>query len=80
MNNIPLEELFNGMQEQMKAQLNTNRSFIEHPGSKGDAAHPWMRGMPGRGPDLGAPAPMPGLRPCRLLRRVDRQTCDGAFP
>ncbi|EGK11126.1 DUF6602 domain-containing protein [Psychrobacter sanguinis] len=37
MNNIPLEELFNGMQEQMKAQLNTNRSFIEHPGSKGDA-------------------------------------------
>lgn len=37
MSNIELPELFKSMQEQMKAQLSTNRSFIEHPGSKGDA-------------------------------------------
>jgi hypothetical protein len=36
-NNIPLKELFSGLQNQMIAQLNTNRSNITHQGSKGDA-------------------------------------------
>ncbi|MCH1782042.1 DUF6602 domain-containing protein [Psychrobacter glaciei] len=47
MSNIELPKLFKGMQDQMKAQLNTNRSFIEHPGSKGDALEnawiEWLR-------------------------------------
>ncbi|MGJ5641525.1 DUF6602 domain-containing protein [Formosa sp. S-31] len=34
---IPLNELFAGLQSQMTAQLNTNRDYITHPGSKGDA-------------------------------------------
>lgn len=33
---IDLRELFNGLQKQMLANLNVNREFIEHPGSKGD--------------------------------------------
>lgn len=37
MNNVPLSELFQGLQSQMLAQLNTNRDFIYHPGSKGDS-------------------------------------------
>ena len=37
MSKIDLKLLFNGMQSQMSAQLNTSREFIEHPGSKGDA-------------------------------------------
>lgn len=37
MNQIELSALFQSMQEQMKSQLNTNRAFIRHPGSKGDA-------------------------------------------
>lgn len=37
MNKVSLESLFKGLQNQMVAQLNTNREFIEHPGSKGDA-------------------------------------------
>lgn len=37
MSNINLQDLFAGLQNQMVAQLNTNREFIEHPGSKGDA-------------------------------------------
>ena len=37
MNNIDLKQLFEGLQKQMLAQLNTNREFITHPGSKGDA-------------------------------------------
>ncbi len=37
MNNIPLKELFAGLQSQMLSQLSTNRKFITHPGSKGDA-------------------------------------------
>ena len=37
MNNIDLTQLFNGLQSQMTARLNTNRKFITHPGSKGDA-------------------------------------------
>lgn len=32
-----LNELFSGLQKQMVAQLNTNRNFILHPGSKGDS-------------------------------------------
>ncbi len=36
-NNILLKELFSGLQNQMIAQLNTNRSNITHQGSKGDA-------------------------------------------
>ena len=36
-NRVDLKELFKGMQDQMKAQLSTNRQFITHPGSKGDA-------------------------------------------
>lgn len=37
MNKIDLKQLFEGLQNQMVAQLNTNRQFIEHPGSKGDS-------------------------------------------
>lgn len=47
MTKIPINELFSGLQKQMVAQLNTNRDFIEHPGSKGDALEnawiEWMR-------------------------------------
>lgn len=46
-NKIPLNQLFNGLQSQMSAQLNTNREFINHPGSKGDALEEawieWLR-------------------------------------
>lgn len=39
--------LFGGLQTQMNAQLNTNREFITHPGSKGDALEnawiEWLR-------------------------------------
>lgn len=37
MSKIELREMFNGLQQQMVSQLNTNRNFISHPGSKGDA-------------------------------------------
>ena len=37
MKNIDLKLLFQGLQDQMISQLSTNRDFIEHPGSKGDA-------------------------------------------
>lgn len=44
---INLKNLFAGLQNQMVAQLNTNREFIEHPGSKGDALEnawiEWLR-------------------------------------
>lgn len=44
---INIGELFSGLQNQMTAQLNTNREFIEHPGSKGDALEEvwieWLR-------------------------------------
>lgn len=47
MNNVDLKQLFNGLQRQMSAQLNTNREFIDHPGSKGDALEnawiEWLR-------------------------------------
>jgi hypothetical protein len=47
MNKVDLIQLFNGLQKQMSAQLNTNREFIEHPGSKGDALEnawiEWLR-------------------------------------
>jgi hypothetical protein len=47
MNNIDLKQLFNGLQKQMSAQLNTSREFIDHPGSKGDALEnawiEWLR-------------------------------------
>lgn len=36
-NKIDIAELFSGLQRQMIAQLNTNREFIHHPGSKGDS-------------------------------------------
>lgn len=36
-NKIKIAQLFNGLQNQMIAQLNTNREFILHPGSKGDS-------------------------------------------
>lgn len=36
-NKIQLADLFEGLQNQMSAQLNTNREFINHPGSKGDS-------------------------------------------
>lgn len=36
-NKVNLKDLFNGLQNQMIAQLNTNRQFITHAGSKGDA-------------------------------------------
>lgn len=34
---IDLKELFNGLQEQMQTSLNVNRTYIGHPGCKGDA-------------------------------------------
>ena len=37
MNNVDLKLLFKGLQDQMISQLSTNRKFITHPGSKGDA-------------------------------------------
>jgi len=37
MSKVDLTKLFNGLQKQMSAELNTNREFIDHPGSKGDA-------------------------------------------
>jgi hypothetical protein len=44
---INLKDLFAGLQNQMVAQLNTSREFIEHPGSKGDALEnawiEWLR-------------------------------------
>lgn len=42
-----LKSLFNGLQNQMEAQLNTNRDSIHHPGSKGDSLEnawiEWLR-------------------------------------
>jgi len=47
MTKIDLKLLFEGLQNQMVAQLNTSREFIEHPGSKGDALEnawiEWLR-------------------------------------
>lgn len=47
MNKIELPELFASMQQQMSAQLSTNRAFIHHPGSKGDSLEnawiEWLR-------------------------------------
>lgn len=37
MTKVDLRLLFEGMQHQMLSQLSTNRQFITHPGSKGDA-------------------------------------------
>lgn len=46
-NKVNLKELFNGLQNQMIAQLNTNREFINHPSSKGDSLEntwiDWLR-------------------------------------
>ena len=46
-NKVDLKELFNGLQNQMIAQLNTNRDFINHPSSKGDSLEntwiDWLR-------------------------------------
>ena len=46
-NKVNLKELFNGLQNQMIAQLNTNRDFISHPSSKGDSLEntwiDWLR-------------------------------------
>ena len=46
-NKINISELFNGLQNQMIAQLNTNREFIKHPGTKGDSLEnvwiEWLR-------------------------------------
>ncbi|WP_089053279.1 DUF6602 domain-containing protein [Flavobacterium oncorhynchi] len=47
MSKINLKELFGGLQNQMVAQLNTNREYISHPGSVGDALEnvwiDWLR-------------------------------------
>lgn len=44
---VNLHALFESLQNQMIAQLNTNREFIEHPGSKGDSLEltwiEWLR-------------------------------------
>jgi len=44
---INLKSLFEGLQNQMVSKLNTNREFITHPGSKGDALEnawiEWLR-------------------------------------
>lgn len=37
MSKIKIKDLFNGLQNQMIAQLSTNRKFIDHPTSKGDS-------------------------------------------
>lgn len=46
-NKINIADLFSGLQNQMVAQLNTNREFILHPGSKGDSLEnvwiEWLR-------------------------------------
>lgn len=46
-NNINIAGLFEGLQNQMVAQLNTNREFVLHPGSKGDSLEnvwiEWLR-------------------------------------
>lgn len=46
-NRIDIKDLFSGLQNQMVAQLNTNREFILHPGSKGDSLEnvwiEWLR-------------------------------------
>lgn len=46
-NKIKLKDLFWGLQNQMSAQLSTNREFILHPGSKGDSLEDtwieWLR-------------------------------------
>lgn len=46
-NKINLKNLFSGLQNQMFAQLSTNREFILHPGSKGDSLEDtwieWLR-------------------------------------
>jgi hypothetical protein len=46
-NKVKLKDLFVGLQSQMIAQLNTNREFISHPGSKGDSLEnvwiDWLR-------------------------------------
>jgi len=47
MSKIDLKMLFGGLQAQMVSNLNTNREFITHPGSKGDALEnawiEWLR-------------------------------------
>lgn len=47
MGHIELKKLFEGLQQQMTAQLSTDREFITHPGSKGDALEntwiEWLR-------------------------------------
>lgn len=47
MSKVDLKALFEGLQSQMVSQLSTNREFIEHPGSKGDALEnawiDWLR-------------------------------------
>lgn len=47
MTQINIKHLFAGLQNQMIAQLNTNREFITHPGSKGDSLEnawiEWLR-------------------------------------
>ncbi len=47
MSKIDLKLLFEGLQNQMISQLNTNREFIKHPGSKGDSLEnawiEWLR-------------------------------------
>lgn len=52
-NSINIQYLFNGLQKQMEAQLNTNRDNILHPGTKGDSLEnvwiEWLRKyMPNR--------------------------------
>ncbi|MGJ1435151.1 DUF6602 domain-containing protein [Sphingobacterium siyangense] len=47
MKKVELKMLFSGLQNQMTAQLSTNREFINHPGSKGDSLEnawiEWLR-------------------------------------
>lgn len=47
MNKISIADLFKGLQNQMIAQLNTNREFLLHPGTKGDSLEnvwiEWLR-------------------------------------
>ena len=47
MGKVDLKKLFAGLQNQMTAQLSTDREFITHPGSKGDALEntwiEWLR-------------------------------------
>ena len=56
MNKILIAELFQSLQNQTLSQLSTNREFITHPGSKGDALENTWIGWPEEVNKIRAPA------------------------